>query len=401
MRLDSIARELRVGTIVAGSVARSKGRLRVAVRLIDPTDGRQLHSHTVERAWGDLFVLQDSIAADIASFLREGLGQEVRLRQRRAGTTSVAAWEFVQRADQLREDAEALRRAGDSRATSSVAPRADSLYAVATSLDDRWIVPIVGRARLALTQVQAATMEEISRGAAQDPLRTTSSPSGPVGAWITRGLAHADRALAIEPGAPDALAVRGALRSELWSNWGGPDTLIEAAERDLRAAVDSDPEFAAAWYALSDIYMYTVRFAEADQAARRALDADAYLSEAWGVMSHLFFLALNGERFDDARYWCDRGRQRFPDERNFIDCELRILGWSGKGRSQVARAWELLTSIEQRKPDTSFWADRRMMVAATLARTNLSDSARAVIHRTRRALTNQPWLANDMAFAEA
>src|SRR5439155_423189 len=112
--LDSIARTLGVGTIVTGSVGRSADRLRVAVRLIDAANGNQLRSQTLERPWGDLFVLRDAVAQQVSRFLREELGQEVQLRQRRAATGSVAAWELVQRAQRQWDDARALRLSGDA-----------------------------------------------------------------------------------------------------------------------------------------------------------------------------------------------------------------------------------------------------------------------------------------------
>src|SRR5258708_2271942 len=149
---DSIARALGVGTLVAGSVARSGDQLRVSVRMIDGTDGRQLNSETVERAWGDLFALRDQLSAEVAQFLRERLGHEVRLRQRRSGTRSVAAWTTVRDGDELEHEARAAARGGDAARGRLLLDRADSLYARAETLDPRWIVPIVARARLALSQ---------------------------------------------------------------------------------------------------------------------------------------------------------------------------------------------------------------------------------------------------------
>src|SRR5207247_1971097 len=143
---------------------------------------------------------------------------------------------------------------------------------------------------------------------------------------------------------------------------------------------------AAARYALAEMYYSTGRFAEAEQSARRALDADAYLSDAAAVIADLYVAMLLRERFDEAQDWCQQGVQRFPRDPNFVDCELRILGWSAKGEHQIATAWRLLTSaetIDSGGPTTVPWLDRRLMVAAVVARTGLADSARAVLLRAR------------------
>src|SRR2546422_11454760 len=128
------------------------------------------------------------------------------------------------------------------------------------------------------------------------PAGASVSPTRPVRAfadWVARGMGFAEEALAHKPGDPQALALRGTLRYELWRNapLAAPDTLA-AAERDLRAAVVSDPAVARAWYALAEMYYSTGRFTGAEQSARRSLDADAYLSDAAAVIADLYFAML-------------------------------------------------------------------------------------------------------------
>src|SRR6266702_3044577 len=91
VRPDSLARVLNSGTIVSGSVTRSRGVLRASVRLIDGTTGQVLLTRQVMRPYGELFAFQDTITVDIATFLRQRIGEAVVLRERRVGTASVAA----------------------------------------------------------------------------------------------------------------------------------------------------------------------------------------------------------------------------------------------------------------------------------------------------------------------
>ncbi|HXI33377.1 MAG TPA: protein kinase, partial [Gemmatimonadales bacterium] len=367
---DSIARALGVGTLVAGSVARSGDQLRVSVRLIDGGDGRQLNSETVERAWGDLFALRDQLSVEVAQFLRERLGQEVRLRQRRTGTNSVAAWTTVRDGDELDHDGRAVWRSGDSTRGRRLLERADSSYSRAETLDPRWVVPIEARGALALYR------------AAHD------LPAAAI--WVRRGVAHTELALALQPDAPEALAVRGRLRSFAWRHalGGNADSLRAAAEADLTHAVAGDPSLAPAWYTLAELYRYSGRFSKAEEAARQALEADAFLSDAYVVTSGLFFTALNLERYDDAREWCAKGKRQFPQSSAFVSCDFRIIAWSGQGRTAAADAWRLAAVVDRVDTDPEMVGDRRLLFAAVLARSGLADSARAVIRRTRAAITS-------------
>ncbi|HEY6852748.1 MAG TPA: hypothetical protein VI139_00770, partial [Gemmatimonadales bacterium] len=367
---DSIARALGVGTLVAGSVARSGDQLRVSVRLIDGSDGRQLNSETVERAWGDLFALRDQLSADVAQFLRERLGQEVRLRQRRTGTSSVVAWSTLRDGDETENQARVVSQSGDTLRGRELRDRADSLYARAEALDPRWVLPIVARARLALYRA----IHELRASAV----------------WVRRGLDHSERALALRPGAPEALAVRGRLRYFVWRHAPGnnPDSLQVGAEADLTAAVAGDSSLAPAWYTLAELYRYSGRFNQAEEAARQALAADAFLSDAYVVTSGLFFTALNLERYDDAREWCARGKRQFPRTSTFVSCEFRIVAWSGQGSAATRDAWRLAATVDRGDTDPEMLGDRHLLVAAVLARSGLADSARAVIRRTRAAVTD-------------
>jgi TolB-like protein/tetratricopeptide (TPR) repeat protein len=366
--LDSIARTLAVGTIIAGSVSGAGDLLRVVVRLIDGTNGVLLQSYTVQLPHRQLFELQDSITTDIAEFLRHRLGEAVALHENRAGTRSVAAWELVRRADAALDDGRSFERANATSEAATAYRQADTLLVQAEALDTRWDIP------------------PLTRGwVARDLALLTPAPQERA-AWLERGIAHANRVLSLTPQSPKALALRGQLRLDLWLQALAPDRdrMGQAAEDDLRAAVGAEPELARGWYALSLLLANRGRMVEADQAARQALESDAYLTEARGVMATLFFEMLYRERFEEARYWCKQGSRRFPDDPNFRPCELRVLGWSARGRAAIGRGWRVLDTIESRSASDESPldpVDRRLMVAAVVARTGLRDSAQAILQR--------------------
>lgn len=385
--VDSLARTLGVGTIVGGSVARSGAQLRVTVRLIDPTTGQQLHTRTLEQPWEDLFSLQDKLTSEVAQFLRERLGREIRVREQRASTKSVQAWEFVQQGEDLAAEGAALIRAGDETQAAERLWRADTLFVRAGQLDPHWVVPMVGRGRVAYSLAFVSPGPGDTVAGISSESRTEASAGVSV-QWLVRGIQYAEVALRRDPWAPEALALRGELRHRLvvFGSLPAVDTLVPLSEGDLLAALRSRPDYARAWHLLGEVYNWEGRFPEAVRALQRALDADAYLTEIRSVIALLFAASLHSEQFEEARSWCRTGTERYPEDPRFIGCELTLAGWVWEGRRQVATAWRLLTDIERRDSLgvlASAWTWRRMMVAAVLARTGMHDSAVAVLDRTR------------------
>ena len=84
-------RRLGVGSIVEGSLLKSKGRIRVQLRLVGAADGHIIWSgDSYERAAGDIFEVQDEISCGVAEHLRRVLCAD---RPARRSTENVAAYE--------------------------------------------------------------------------------------------------------------------------------------------------------------------------------------------------------------------------------------------------------------------------------------------------------------------
>ena len=400
---DSIARALNVGTMVTGSVTSSAGVLRVTVRLVDGASGQALHSRQVQRPLGELFALQDTITADIASFLRQRIGEAVVLRERRAGTTNVAAWQAVREGDVLQEQGIAAVRGGDDSAGRRLLRAADSQYVRAHALDSRWSAPHLSRARVARTfaeRIAEARSPREARAALRTPV-----PQNPRfdDEWMRVALAHVEEALRTNGSNPEALELRGALRYQWWlSGYSVAAESLAASERDLRAGVAGMPTLARGWASLSQLLRYTGRFAEAEEAAKQALEADAFLLEARQVYRTLLFTALNLEHYDEARSWCARGRARFPTDAEFRHCELRILGWSGRGAGAIRQARHLADSLERSGTTRTgvFPAERRLLLATLYARSGERDSA-LVLLRDARVAAESDSSASWFRFAQA
>ena len=380
--LDSVGRMFDAGTIVSGTVTAAADTVRVVYEMTDPVSKLQLTHGQIERPLSHFFDLQAELASGIAAALRQELGREIVLRESRSRAHDVTAWERVQSAQLLRENARSLAGAGDYDGADRLLARADTLFASAQRLDPQWSDPGLGRALVAFYQAAVAQYRTPPRPA--DAARD-----------LRRGLDLIEAVLARHSDDPRALALRGQLRYAEWANGptADPDT-VAATQRDLEAAVDADPQLAMAWYDLSRLYLYTGRFSEAETAASRALASDAWLTEARHIVSQLYFTALNNGSNAEAWRWCTEGRKRFRDDINFSDCGLRTLGWFGKGQDDVRMAERELDSLEaaaageppappDRERQSGLPAERRLLYAAVLARSGAHDSARRIVERTR------------------
>ncbi|MDT8436342.1 MAG: adenylate/guanylate cyclase domain-containing protein [Gemmatimonadota bacterium] len=371
---DSIGRALSVGTLVNGSVSMADEAIRVAVSFVRASTGEQFGSTRIEGSHDRLFDLQDDLSQEVASFLLQMLGEEIQLLESRAGTDNVEAWELLQRAAPLEEQAGALMQMGDRPAAMASLDAADSILAAAEALAPEWVEPTVGRGWLDYRKSRFTGFHD--RLAA--------------GQWIDRGMEHAELALRLAPENPDALELRGTLR--YWKyllNLGGTpseaEELVQAAESDLRNSVAASPRQASAWTSLSHLLMNQDRLAEGKLAALRSYEADPYLRNA-----HLTLWRLFGASFDlgdgvEARRWCEEGRRRFPERPRFRQCGLMVFALTDT-EPDIPEAWRMLEEWVEVSPPAEQELNRhrgRMFVAWALARAGLADSARAVAVRAR------------------
>jgi len=373
---DSVARALRVGTLVRGAIEPvGSDSVRVQVRLVDGESGddvgQQRAAFTLPLARAA--AARDSIAGRVADALRPLLGSAVELRAERAGEVDDQAWLLLRRAERLRKDAEAARRGSDSAGAAQRFSTADSLLALAQSLDQKWAEPAILRGTIALEQAQRV----------RDPL--IAAP------LVDSGLVHAQRALAIDPRNPAALELRGTLTyarvdKGIIKVKGESDRAIADAERDLLAAVAIEPERATALNTLSRVQYSKQNVPQSHLYASRAYEADAYLSAAPSIVWRLFATSYDMEQFSDASTWCDEGGRRWPADGRFMNCRLLLL-MTKAFPPDVPQAWKLVDRMVAITPAQDSAYKRReasIFTAIVIARRpELVDSARRVLERSR------------------
>ncbi|HEV2146857.1 MAG TPA: hypothetical protein VGR37_05530 [Longimicrobiaceae bacterium] len=371
---DSVARALGVGTLVSGSVEQVGDRLRVNVRLLDAS-GAEFRRASFERPAAEVTALRTDLAEETSRFLREWLGEEVRLRNRRSGAENPGAWALVQRAEKARKDGEALLRDGDRAGMDRQFRRADELLGQAETLDSRWAEPVLLRGHVAHRRARLAQ-------GPTDRLR-----------WISVGTEHAERVLGREPRNARALELRGLLRYWHYLQDVTPDPkererLLQGAREDLEAAVRADPSLAGSHSALSHLYYQFDDVTGVVLAARRAYEEDAYLDAANEVLWRLVTGLYDLQQFTEARRWCSEGVRRFPGDHRFTECQLLMMT-TPEVAPDVGRAWSLADRLASVAPEPRRVHEAlkgRILAAGAIARAGMPDSARAVLQRTEQRL---------------
>jgi eukaryotic-like serine/threonine-protein kinase len=377
---DSVGKLLKVGTIVSGSVYRADTAVVVHVRLVDAKGGRQLYSRSLSLPWAELFTLQSKLAEEVAFLLRQRLGDEVALREHRAATKSAAAWAAVYMGSSETRRALIESNLRGSAQGPLLFLRADSLYARANELDPHWILPTLKRGRLALALSFGSTAAP--PGIPQEHYDAMSADQRRV-AWIERAVQLANDAVRKEPASAEALALRADARFALIGDVSNPDSLSKIVEQDVRTSLELRPDLASTWATRAQIEQRNGLFADAAADAQRAFDADAFF-EVPRIAAIGFQGALYATQFADARKWCRLGLDHYPGDPRFTECELTLLGWTGRSQREAAAAWQLLDGIERRDSLhilAATWGYRRLMVATLLARAGMGDSARHLLAR--------------------
>ncbi len=379
---DSIARALKAGTLVVGSVVPEGDNVKVNLRLLDES-GTDIQRGNVVIAADSLFAAEDSVAGRAAELLRRFLGDEIQLRASQAGTRVKAAWTLYNRAEKLRKDA--ARQASSSRDSAHATLQvADSLAMQAQRADPKWSDPIALEADIDLQRGRL-----YSRPSAEDKTER--------GRWFQKARDAAER-MVEKDGSGRALALRGTVKYAQWSLALTTDPVARAAElkaagADLERAVQLDPKLASAYATLSSVdYDRKDRFS-ALRNARQAYDTDAFLSNAQTILNRLFWTSSDTDNFAEARKWCAEGRRRFPADYLFTLCQLWLV-LTPDERPDIPLAWSLAAQVESLAPPTvrPFQSRKaQMIVGGVIGRAGkaaggqsaLLDSADRVLVRAR------------------
>lgn len=401
---DSIARILNAGTLVGGFVESVGERLRVSLQLYDGASGAPLPDGRVvlePRQPDSLLQLIPELGEQASRLLRQKLGDQVQIT-RRSTETNRTAWTLVQRAELLRRQGEDRADHGDLHAAFERFDSAHALLADAQKADTAWARPSIVRSEIEYRK---------SRLTAAEPREAAGHAD--------RGTEHAQYALDVQPGHPEALAMRGTLR--YWKHIlnvahdaAEQGRLLAQAREDLDRAVRRDPTLAGAWNILSHMKYTGGNITAGVLDAQKAYDADAYLDAADAIVWRLYSGNYDLENWPEAARWCRVGRERFPEDPEFIICPLDLMA-AGAMEPDPDRAWEVAAEVEAHAESALREFERinaMLTVGGVLAQAAeesrdparsrlLRDSAFAVIDRASARITHDVDVGDDLRWTEA
>jgi TolB-like protein/Flp pilus assembly protein TadD len=286
-----IGEALGVHHVLEGSIRRDGDKLRVTVQLINASNGFHVWAGTYDETWADAIAVQDDIARKIARGLEVVLTPDAESRLRRAGVTSLDAY------DSYLAGVSALHASGDL----SQLTKAEGLFRKALSLD-----PALSRAYAGLCEVSLKRYD-----------RTSATPDVVVAEEACRKAVElapsrdeTEMALArlyLASGRSEqAEAVYGGLASRRPDD---ADVLIglgyaqleqgrrEDAARSLQKAIEVEPGY---WQAYSALGSFNFRLGRAEDAVGAYRRAAELAPGNASVFSNLGAALLLAVRLEDA-----------------------------------------------------------------------------------------------------
>jgi TolB-like protein/Tfp pilus assembly protein PilF len=232
---DKIGKTLNVGTILEGSVRTVDNNVRITTNLIDAEKGHTLWSANYDRQLNNIFQVQDEIARAVVTALKAQLLESaVEPTDRVVVPEAYTAYQqgaFLQ-----------------GRLTVEDQQAAINYFQQAIGEDPAYAEPLVGMADAKL--MLALNMVAIDRD---------------VG--IGEATGYLDQALTLDPDLPDAHVAKALIMQVNFRDYVG-------AERELKRALDSDPNHITALRRLGTIYGMQGRYDEAMEAFQKIIDRD-------------------------------------------------------------------------------------------------------------------------------
>jgi len=230
-----IGRELGVRYIVEGSVRRVGERVRITAQLVEAESASHIWSNKIDGAVGDLFDLQDRMAAEVASAIQPSIRRAEIERARSKRPDNLAAYDLVMRAfphlwaHRPADNAEAialLTRALDLEPDYGLAA-ALAAWAHGQQVAYNWTTDVEHERRTAQRLLEQAVLS-----VHDDPTALTALASAmmQLGGDVAQAAALADQALALDSNHAWAWMRRGFGRVYL----GNPEEGLVAFERSAR-----------------------------------------------------------------------------------------------------------------------------------------------------------------------
>ena len=215
--VGEVSREIGADYLLEGSIRRSGDRLRVTAQLIQSSDQTHLWAESYDKELSDVLTVESDIARSVANEIRLTLSQQVHQRLAAARRTNFEAHDAYLRGLQ-----------GWDLRTREGFQQAIANFTRATELDPSYAPAYAGLARVYSVAPIFAGM--------------------PAGEAAPKALEAASRALSLDESLGDAHSAIGFVKAHYEYDW-------PAAERELRRAIDLEPNNAYAHFFYSNSYL--------------------------------------------------------------------------------------------------------------------------------------------------
>jgi len=353
----TIGEQLKVRTLLEGSLRRSGDHLRITVQLVNAADGYHLWSERYDREMKDVFEIQDEIARSVVERLKVTLQGGPQEHLVKPGTSNLEAYQMYVKGRIL------LPRRGPA------VPKAVECFERAVALDPQYALAWAGLA-------DSYTVLGYCGFA-------------PPEACMPKGTEAARRAVALDPLLAEAHnALACACLLDLWDK--------TEAEREFLRALELNPRYIQGrdWYALFYLQCMTGRLEEAVSQAKLALAFDPLSSYAQTLVG---FTCFGAGKYEEAVHACERAVELDPESFLARWCHHLALHTGGWFEQAVSVGEQVLT-MSGRHP----WAV--MSLAATFRDWGKPADVEALyselLARSRRGYVQPVTLATAAAAAE-
>lgn len=328
-----IAKMLDATHVLEGSMRRSGNQMRITVQLIEGDGGLHIWSDSYDMPLGDIFLIEDTVSRSVAEALHLTLTQDTNEQWAQRRQENMEAYELY-----------LLGRARQRKRTADDNLKSAEFFRRAISAEPQNALALVGLAETLLNglSLNRAPLEDVKAEA--EPL--------------------INRALAISPNLPDALAVKGWLLTE--------EFRFDEAMPVLQRAIAANPNQAQAMRFLGDLYdrradprsalkhfstaagldpldfiSHVFRCQEltdlgdydaAEKACKRARELDT--ANMWGPLTTAWIARARGNTTEAAR-WLYEARKLAPTDDWIADQIVDLLLTQGKLSAAHALVREL------------------------------------------------------------
>jgi len=292
--IPSIGTQLKVATILEGSVRRAGNKVRVTAQLIKVADGYHLWSDTYDRDVDDIFAVQDEIAMAVVEALKPTLLAEMTSETDNRNPNNVQAYDLY-----LLGRHEFHKRSADSLA------KAVGYFERAIALDPAFALAYSGLAD------SWTLMDDYAGMTPQDA--------------ALKAKVYVDKVLQIAPGLAEAQASAGLYYLQT--------AQYETARTHLEKAVQLNPGYSMGFSWLANTYANLQLYRKQRDALESAFVLDPFHPVIRGNLAGIRYATGQAEQ---ARSLLREGLEREPENTRFMRPLADILMGSG----QLAEAWQ-------------------------------------------------------------